>query len=162
MDRFARGHENNNGQVFRPYTMSCLLDLVSVVLDYNDYEPPSAIGVLNPAQTILLKWGGIVPWAWAQWNDSCILKFTVLIKLVSLPLYLSYGFLYACPNKTSTWFIHLAEILSISPWERNKQCDNERVYYICPLLSNTLRVAIETEPNASLIALFVCDSYIIL
>ncbi|KAF9569706.1 hypothetical protein CPC08DRAFT_6196 [Agrocybe pediades] len=57
----------------RPEGSRYLLDLIRAVMkDEQESSSLHILGDLDTAQTILLKWGDVMPWSWSTWDDQRI------------------------------------------------------------------------------------------
>ena len=72
---------------FRPHTLTSLLSLICFIIHPHtatttlDYTCP--IEPLDPAQTILIRWGHTVPFCWIVWDDQKIAHTKSIAHLVS-------------------------------------------------------------------------------
>ncbi|KAF7339646.1 hypothetical protein MSAN_02179400 [Mycena sanguinolenta] len=71
----------------RPHTLGCLLNILQNILHPDDsvaclqlVTPPEE---LDPAQTILLRWGDTVSWCWETWDDHRIANAESVVFLAS-------------------------------------------------------------------------------
>ncbi|KAJ6519617.1 hypothetical protein C8R45DRAFT_952109 [Mycena sanguinolenta] len=84
-----REHQNaDKGAQLRPHTLGCLLNMLQNVLHPDDsvaclqlVTPP---GELDPAQTVLLRWGNTVSWCWETWDDHRIANAESVVFLTSM------------------------------------------------------------------------------
>ncbi|KAJ7630732.1 hypothetical protein FB45DRAFT_1151654 [Roridomyces roridus] len=82
------------GSHLRPHTLGSLLSILQNVLHPEDtvaslqlVAPPDA---LDPAQTMLLRWGDTVSWCWETWDDHRVADAESIVFL------------------TSTWLLHVS------------------------------------------------------
>lgn len=64
----------------RPYTSTCLLALVDVIL-----RPPDSSRERIPysiAQSVCLRWGKLVPWCWVSWADRRLANAEIVTTVV--------------------------------------------------------------------------------
>jgi len=70
---------------FKPHTFAFLLHLIQLILHLEDNGSSSLISpreVLDPAETILVRWGLTVPWSWKIWGDPRIANAECVTHLV--------------------------------------------------------------------------------
>ena len=70
----------------------------------------TACGTLSEAQSILLKWGITLPWAWHTWSDERILDYVVVEHTVGFSFFClrAYNRSYI-RTKTLLWLRHLGK-----------------------------------------------------
>ncbi|KAI0936199.1 hypothetical protein AcV5_004396 [Taiwanofungus camphoratus] len=96
-DLAQHGENDENPDPFRPHTQATLLNLVYNVMSPAGV-PTSALALITPlaslnaAQSILLRWGQVVPWCWAVWSDPRIANSEII------------------DYTTASWLYHLGHI----------------------------------------------------
>ncbi|KAJ7042453.1 hypothetical protein C8F04DRAFT_1075957 [Mycena alexandri] len=76
------------GSQSRPHTLGCLLNILQNVLHPDD--PVSSLEFtappedLDPAQTVLLRWGDTVSWCWETWDDHRVANAETIVFLTSI------------------------------------------------------------------------------
>ncbi|KAJ7169676.1 hypothetical protein C8R46DRAFT_1089624 [Mycena filopes] len=72
----------------RPHTLGCLLNMLQNILHPDDpisslqfAAPPE---YLDPAQTVLLRWGDIASWCWETWDDHRVADAETIVFLTSI------------------------------------------------------------------------------
>jgi hypothetical protein len=72
---------------FRPHTLATLLSLIQFIIHSGNNNTTTLdlaypIEELDPAQTILVRWGGTVPFCWTIWGDQRIAHMEIITHLV--------------------------------------------------------------------------------
>ncbi|KAI0662697.1 hypothetical protein C8Q70DRAFT_960558 [Cubamyces menziesii] len=71
---------------YRPQSHATLLEMIRIVL-HSDAPNTSSLSISAPdldlPQSILLKWGPTLPWAWATWRDSRLYQADVVEALTA-------------------------------------------------------------------------------
>jgi len=72
--------------LLRPQSSGYILDMIQFIM----YQPSAGLSLLSPsyadldlAQTILVRWGELVPWSWSIWDDQHVAGSECITYLVS-------------------------------------------------------------------------------
>jgi len=69
---------------FRPRSLALLLHAIQLVVHPDEgRQLSSPRESLDPAQTMLLRWGATIPWCWTIWSDQRIMNAECVTYLVS-------------------------------------------------------------------------------
>jgi len=84
----TESRRTNASPSFRPHTLATLLSLIQSVM-HSDHTTAALnlafpIEQLDPAQTILIRWGETVPFCWTIWDDQRIAQVESITHLVRL------------------------------------------------------------------------------
>lgn len=66
-------HVETPSSSYEPYTQTLFLRLIQDIMELdqpgNTMQPIVPQPELDPAQTILVRWGRLIPWCWETWAD---------------------------------------------------------------------------------------------
>ncbi|KAJ6604446.1 hypothetical protein DFH09DRAFT_309802 [Mycena vulgaris] len=84
-----REHRNfARGSQLRPHTLGCLVNMLQNVIHPNDSVLSLQLVIppvdLDPAQTVLLRWGDTVSWCWETWDDHRLANAESIVFLTSM------------------------------------------------------------------------------
>lgn len=100
---------------------------------------------LDLAQTILVRWGNLIPWAWSVWDDQRFAGLECIIDLVSVVVITYISMRLSTLEKTIAWLYHThLPIFSVD---------------ICPGTTNQFETLIAGEEASSWMTAILVSNY---
>ncbi|KII93235.1 hypothetical protein PLICRDRAFT_384148 [Plicaturopsis crispa FD-325 SS-3] len=114
-------HSQSAELAFRPHTLAILLRVIRSVINPEADNDSSAVlrgsfEALDTAQTILVRWGDTISWAWKTWDDQRIAHVETITDLTTTWLYHLDTFVHASLDELADiWTLNLASRLTKDP-----------------------------------------------